>query len=157
MKAFSHSLVLLGVVLLGTTLRFWNLDAKSVWMDEVITALFSLGRSYLDVPLEVAFSRSALDQLFTFQPTTCAAIAQTVSTQSVHPPLFFCWLHDWLNWLQPVNQSWVWKLRALPALAGVGSILAIYYLNRIAFSRQAGLAGAIVMAVSPFAVYLSQE
>lgn len=157
MKAFSHSLVLIGVVLLGATLRFWNLDAKPVWMDEVITALFSLGRSYLDVPLEVAFSRSALDQLFTFQPTTCAAIAQTVSTQSVHPPLFFCWLHDWLSWLQPVNQSWVWKLRALPALAGVGAILAIYYLNRIAFSKRAGLAGAIVMAVSPFAVYLSQE
>ncbi len=157
MKAFSHSLILTGVVFLGALLRFWNLDAKSVWMDEVITALFSSGRSYLDVPLEVAFSRSALDQLFTLQPTTCAAIAQTVSTQSVHPPLFFCWMHDWLSWLQPVSQSWVWKLRALPALAGVGAILAIYYLNRIAFSKRAGLIGAIVMAVSPFAVYLSQE
>ncbi len=157
MKAFSHSLILIGVVLLGATLRFWNLDAKAVWMDEVITALFSLGRSYLDVPLEVAFSRSALEQLFTFQPTTCGAIAQTVSTQSVHPPLFFCWMHNWLSWLQPINQSWVWKLRTLPALAGVGAILAIYYLNRIAFSKQVGLLGAIVMAVSPFAVYLSQE
>ncbi|MCY7322597.1 MAG: glycosyltransferase family 39 protein, partial [Phormidesmis sp. CAN_BIN36] len=134
-----------------------NLDVKSVWMDEVITALFSLGRSYLDVPLEAAFSLSALDQLFTLKPTTCAAIAQTVSTQSVHPPLFFCWLHDWLSWLQPTSQTWVWKLRSLPALAGVGVIFAIYYLNRIAFSRSAGLAGAIVMAVSPFAVYLSQE
>ena len=142
---------------MGAVLRFWNLDVKSVWMDEAITALFSLGRSYLDVPLEAAFSRSALDQLFTLKPTTCAAIAQTVSTQSVHPPLFFCWLHNWLNWLQPVDQTWVWKLRSLPALAGVGVIFAIYYLNRIAFSRSAGLAGAIVMAVSPFAVYLSQE
>ncbi len=154
---FSRALMLIGVVFLGAALRFWNLDAKSVWMDEVITALFSLGRSYLDVPLEEAFSLSALDQLFTLKPTTCAAIAQTVSTQSVHPPLFFCWLHDWLSWLQPSNQTWVWKLRSLPALAGVGVIFAIYYLNRIAFSRSAGLAGAIVMAVSPFAVYLSQE
>ena len=157
MRVFSHALMLIGVIFLGAALRFWNLDAKSVWMDEVITALFSLGRSYLDVPLEEAFSLTALDQLFTLKPTTCAAIAQTVSTQSVHPPLFFCWIHDWLSWLQPSDQTWVWKLRSLPALAGVGTIFAIYYLNRIAFSRSAGLAGAIVMAVSPFAVYLSQE
>ena len=157
MRVFSHALILVGVVFLGAMLRFWNLDAKSVWMDEVITALFSLGRSYLDVPLETAFSLSALDQLFTLKPTTCAAIAQTVSTQSVHPPLFFCWLHDWLSRLQPLDQTWVWKLRSLPALAGVGLIFAIYYLNRIAFSKSAGLAVAIVMAVSPFAVYLSQE
>ncbi len=154
---FSHTLILIGVVFLGAMLRFWNLDAKSVWMDEVITALLSLGRSYLDVPLEAAFSLSALDQLFTLKPTTCAAIAQTVSTQSVHPPLFFCWLHDWLSWLQSSSHTWVWKLRSLPALAGVGVIFSIYYLNRIAFSRSAGLASAIVMAVSPFAVYLSQE
>ena len=160
MRVFSHTLMLIGVVFLGAALRFWNLDAKSVWMDEVITALFSLGRSYLDVPLEAAFSLSALDQLFTLKPATCAAIAQTVSTQSVHPPLFFCWLHDWLNWvnwLQPTDHTWVWKLRSLPALAGVGAILTVYYLNRIAFSKSAALAGAIVMAVSPFAVYLSQE
>ncbi len=157
MRVFSHALILIGVVFLGALLRFWNLDAKDLWMDEVITALFSLGRSYLDVPLESAFSRSALDQLFTLQPTTCAAIAHAVSIQSVHPPLFFCWLHEWLSWLQPVNQSWVWKLRSLPALAGVGSIFAIYSLNRTAFSKPAGLVGAIVMAVSPFAVYLSQE
>jgi uncharacterized membrane protein len=66
-------------------------------------------------------------------------------------------MHDWLRWKMALPLSWVWKLRALPALIGVVSIAAVYQLNRVAFSPAAGLTGAMVMAVSPFAVYLSQE
>jgi uncharacterized membrane protein len=149
-----HLLILILILTVGAALRFWNLDVKPLWMDEVITALFSLGRSYYDVPLETVFQVSALDQVFRLNPTTCATIAQTISVQSVHPPLFFCWLHQWV---QIVPGHWVWQLRSLPALAGVVAIAAIYYLNRIAFSKSAGLVAAIAMAVSPFAVYLSQE
>lgn len=153
-----HFLALIGILLLGAFLRFWNLDLKPLWLDEVITALFSLGHSYYDIPLNQTFPVSALEQVFTLKPeTTCAQIMQTVSTQSVHPPLFFCWLHNWLNWVNPLPQSWIWKLRAFPAAIGVVAIAAIYQLNRVAFSRSAGLLAAAVMAVSPFAVYLSQE
>jgi uncharacterized membrane protein len=153
-----HFLLLAIVLLLGTGLRFWNLDLKPLWLDEVITALISLGRGYKIVPLESAFPLSALDQILTLKPeTTCAQITNLVTTQSVHPPLFFCWLHDWLNWLAPISASLVWKLRSLPALAGVGMIAAVYFLNRVAFSPPAGLFAAMAMAVSPFAVYLSQE
>ncbi|XHX79322.1 MAG: glycosyltransferase family 39 protein [Stenomitos frigidus ULC029] len=153
-----HYLLLVGIILLGAVLRFWNLDLKPVWLDEVITALFSLGRNYYEVPLNEAFSLSALERVFTLNAeTSCAQIAQTIATQSVHPPLFFCWMHDWLRWTQALPLSWIWKLRALPALLGVVSIAAVYQLNRIAFSPAAGLTGAMVMAVSPFAVYLSQE
>lgn len=149
-----HLLILVLILTVGAALRFWNLDVKPLWMDEVITALFSLGRSYYDVPLETVFQVSALDQVFRLNPTTCANITQTISVQSVHPPLFFCWLHQWV---QIVPGHWVWQLRSLPALVGVVAIAAIYYLNRIAFSKSAGLVAAITMAVSPFAVYLSQE
>lgn len=153
-----HYLLLVGIILLGAILRFWNLDLKPVWLDEVITALFSLGRNYYEVPLNEAFSLSALERVFTLNAeTSCAQIAQTIASQSVHPPLFFCWMHDWLRWVQALPLSWVWKLRALPALIGVVSIAAVYQLNRVAFSPVAGLTGAMVMAVSPFAVYLSQE
>jgi uncharacterized membrane protein len=147
-------LILVAILIVGAGLRFWNLDAKPLWMDEVITALFSLGRNYYQVPLEQVLPDAALDQLFKLNPTACADITQTVSVQSVHPPLFFCWLHQWM---QVVPGNWIWRLRSLPALAGVGAIAAVYWLNRIAFSKTAGLIGAIVMAVSPFAVYLSQE
>ena len=158
MKLSRHYLMLVGIIFLGALLRFWDLDLKPVWLDEVITALFSLGRNYYDVPLNEALPLTALEQVFALNPgTSCAQIAQTVSSQSVHPPLFFCWMHDWLRWMNALPMSWVWKLRALPALLGVVAIAALYQLNRIAFSPSAGLAGAMVMAVSPFAVYLSQE
>ena len=153
-----HYLTLAAIVLLGALLRFWHLDLKPLWLDEVITALFSFGRNYYEVPLNEAFSLSALERVFTLQAeTSCAQIAQTIASQSVHPPLFFCWMHDWLRWLNGVPLSWVWKLRALSALIGVVAIAALYQLNRVAFSPAAGLTGAMVMAVSPFAVYLSQE
>jgi uncharacterized membrane protein len=153
-----HYLILVGLIVLGTVLRFWNLDAKPLWMDEVITAIFSFGRSYQAVPLERSFPMAALDQVFSFNPiATCTSITQTISTQSVHPPLFFCWLHSWLALLKPIELSWVWKIRSLPAIAGVMMIVAMYILNRTAFSKRAGLFGALAIAVSPFAVYLSQE
>jgi uncharacterized membrane protein len=158
MKNIRHSWFLVLILLVGAALRFWNLDAKPLWLDEVITAIFSLGRSFNDVPLDRAFPISELAQVFTLKPeTTCAQIAETVATQSVHPPLFFCWMHHWMTWVNHLPASWVWKLRAFSALVGVGAIAALYQLNRIAFSPNAGLMGAALMAVSPFAVYLSQE
>jgi uncharacterized membrane protein len=153
-----HYLALAGLIALGAALRFWHLDLKPLWLDEVLTALLSLGHRYKDVPLEVVFPPSTLQELFTLQPDrSCAEIAQAVATESTHPPLFFCFMHQWLNWVEPIAQPLSWKLRALPALVGTGAIAAIYVLNRIVFSPAAGLMGAAFMAVSPFAVYLSQE
>ncbi|HEY9670263.1 MAG TPA: glycosyltransferase family 39 protein [Waterburya sp.] len=153
-----HYLALAGVITLGTFLRFCNLELKPLWLDEVLTALLSLGHRYKDVPLEVVFPPSTLHNLFTLQPgVSCPEIAQAVATESTHPPLFFCLMHQWLNRVEPLAQPLSWKLRSLPTIFGVGAIAAIYCLNRIIFSRSAGLVGAALMAVSPFAVYLSQE
>lgn len=160
---FRHSTVLhygtlTAILLLGLGLRLWQLDTKPLWLDEVLTALFSLGHSYRDVPLDHFFPLSDLDQVFSLKPgVTCEQIARTVATESVHPPLFFCLLYRWMSWLHPTSANWIWALRSLPALIGVGAIAAMYCLNRIAFSAAAGLMAAALMAVSPFAVYLSQE
>ena len=154
----THYWTLAGVIVLGAILRFWHLDLKPLWLDEVLTALLSLGRLYVDVPLDVVFPLSTLQELFTLKPdVSCPEIAQAVASQSTHPPLFFCLMHQWLSWLEPLTQSLGWKLRALPALIGVCAIASIYCLNRIVFSPAAGLMGAALMAVSPFGVYLSQE
>ncbi len=153
-----HYLALAGIITLGAVLRFWNLDLKPLWLDEVLTALLSLGRPYKDVPLEVVFPLSTLQQLFTLQPDVgWSEIAQGVATQSTHPPLFFCLMHQWLSWMEPIAQPLIWKLRAISALFGIGAIASIYCLNRVAFSPAAGLMGAAFMAFSPFGVYLSQE
>lgn len=143
---------------IGAALRFWQLDFKPLWLDEVITALFTLGHTYGDIPVGSFFSLAELAEIFTYKPgVSCAQIAETVSVESVHPPLFFCLMYRWMGWLSPTVDNWVWSLRSLPALIGVGAIAALYFLNRVAFSPAAGLMGAALMAVSPFAVYLSQE
>lgn len=155
---FHSGLILISLLLLGAFIRFWNLDLKPLWLDEAITALFSLGRSYQDVPLEVMFPVTDLSRILSYQPSTsCEQISQSLLQQSSHPPLFFCGMHQWLGWLQSFSLSLAWKLRSLPALLGVVAIFAVYVLNWVAFSPLAGLAAAAVMTVSPFGVYLSQE
>ncbi len=157
-KRWQFAWVLPGILGLGLGLRLWQLGLKPIWLDEVITALFGLGRSYLDVPLAQVLPVNAVEQVFRWRPeTTCSQIVETVTVQSVHPPLFFCWLHHWLGWLEPLNRPWLWKIRAFAVVFGVVAIAALYQLNRVLFSRRAGWLGAAFMAVSPFAVYLSQE
>lgn len=144
-------------LVVGFALRFWNLDLKPLWLDEAITLLFSLGHRYDDIPRETLLPLEDLLAGLAWQPQSCHAIAQSVSTQSTHPPLFFCGMHQWLGMLRDSGLSLRWQARSLPALFGVAEIAAMYGLNRAAFSRRAGLWAAGLMAVSPFAVYLSQE
>lgn len=144
-------------IAVGLILRFWNLDLKPLWLDETITLLFSLGRTYSDIPREVLLPLPDLLQLLTWQPQSCGAIAQNISQQSTHPPLFFCLMHQWMGYIQGSEHSLRWQVRSLSALFGTGAIAVMYGLNRVAFSHKAGLWAAGLMAASPFAVYLSQE
>jgi uncharacterized membrane protein len=150
----------LGLALsVGLILRFLNLTGKPLWMDEVITAIFGFGQTYDVIPTGLSLSVADLTQFFTLQPqTTCTEIATNVMVQSVHPPLFFCAMHQWLRLFQSTGLDWVWQLRSLAAIVGTASIGLVYYITRVAFqSPRAALLSAWVMAVSPFAVYLSQE
>ncbi|MCC5638970.1 glycosyltransferase family 39 protein [Nostoc sp. CHAB 5844] len=157
-KISLHYLSLVGAIALGAILRFWHLDLKPLWMDEVITSIFSLGKNYHDLPLDVIFPLERVQEIFTFNlGVSCSQIATNLDTQSTHPPLFFCAMYRWLSWMTPLGTEWVTKLRSLPALLGIATIPAIYWLNRIAFSKSSGIIAALIMATSPFAVYLSQE
>lgn len=153
-----HYLSLAGAIALGAVLRFWHLDLKPLWLDEVITAIFTLGKSYHELPLNLVFPLERIQEIFTLKSgVSCNQIAENIATQSTHPPLFFCGMYAWLKLMSPLGTEWVTKLRSLPALFGVGAIAAIYSLNRLAFSKASGIIAAFLMAVSPFAVYLSQE
>ncbi|HEY9653718.1 MAG TPA: glycosyltransferase family 39 protein [Coleofasciculaceae cyanobacterium] len=155
-KLSLHRFLLIGVIILGAILRFWQLDLKPLWLDEVLTALFSLGRSYDELPLDGVFPISTLQEILTLKSeVSCPEIAHHLATQSTHPPLFFCLMHEWLRLIG--TQPLAWTLRSLPVLFGISAIAAVYVLNRAIFSPSAGLMGALLMAVSPFGVYLSQE
>ncbi|HIK38368.1 MAG: glycosyltransferase family 39 protein [Geminocystis sp.] len=154
-----HLLLLGLIVILSLLLRLTELAAKPLWVDEILTVIFSLGHSFDNRPMPQIFPIDFLPNIFTFNPQSCAQIAETVSRESTHPPLFFCLLHGWLGWIKP-NASLeeiVWQARFLPAAFGVAATVAMYFLGRVAFSPTTGLIASAFMAVSPFAVYLSQE
>ncbi|MCW6037707.1 glycosyltransferase family 39 protein [Spirulina subsalsa FACHB-351] len=153
-----HYLILTLILTFGAVLRFWRLESKPLWVDEVITAIFSLGQSFQTVPVNQVLSLTDVQNVLRLNPeASCLDIAQTLATESTHPPLFFCLLHESLVALQGWGMPLEWQLRALSAFFGVVAIATLYLLNRLAFDQKAALLGASVMAVSPFAVYLSQE
>jgi len=151
------------LVLLWTTialiLRFANLDSKPLWTDEFSTLVFSLGNSFRGVPLDRAIDLSTLLEPLQWSPSgTTADVLRNLLLESNHPPVYFMLAHWWMRLFGPSEDSLVWIGRSLPALLGVISVPAIYFLGWFAFnSRLVGQCAAAMMAVSPYGVYLAQE
>jgi uncharacterized membrane protein len=140
-------------------LRFANLNSKPLWTDEFSTLVFSLGNSFRGVPIDRAIELSTL--LEPLQLSSGAGIADVLNhllLESNHPPVYFMLAHWWMRLFGPTEDSLVWIGRALPALLGVISVPAIYFLGKFAFSsRLVGQCAAAMMAVSPYGIYLAQE
>ncbi|MEG4916726.1 MULTISPECIES: glycosyltransferase family 39 protein [unclassified Microcoleus] len=140
-------------------LRFANLNSKPLWTDEFSTLVFSLGNSFRGVPIDRAIDLSTLLQ--PLQLRAGAGIADVLNhllLESNHPPVYFMLAHWWMRLFGPTEDSLVWIGRSLPALLGVISVPAIYFLGKFAFSsRLVGQCAAAMMAVSPYGIYLAQE
>lgn len=155
-----HILLLLIWLLIGISLRLINLTAKPPWTDEFSTLVFSLGNSFLPVPLDQAISTDIL--LKPLQPQAAAGIKDVwtnLFTESNHPPIYFLLTHWWLQ-LFPTTGGLVsvWGARSLAAIFGAISIGAIYSLSWLVFrDRVVSHITAAFMAVSPYGIFLAQE
>jgi uncharacterized membrane protein len=140
-------------------LRFANLDSKPLWTDEFSTLVFSLGNSFRGMPIDRAIALSTLLQPLQFRPEAgIADVLNHLLLESNHPPVYFMLAHWWMRLFGPTQDSLVWIGRSLPALLGVISVPAIYFLGKFAFnSRLVGQCAAAMMAVSPYGIYLAQE
>ena len=140
-------------------LRFTNLDSKPLWTDEFSTLVFSLGNSFRGVQIDRAIDLSTLLQPLQLRPDADTAdVLRNLLLESNHPPVYFMLAHWWMRLFGPTEDSLVWIGRALPALLGVISVPAIYFLGKFAFSsRLVGQCAAAMMAVSPYGIYLAQE
>ncbi|MBF2084258.1 glycosyltransferase family 39 protein [Thermoleptolyngbya sp. C42_A2020_037] len=151
---------LLGWMLLGLALRFARLSDKAPWTDEFSTMVFSLGNSFRTVPIDRVISLSELMQPLVPNPDAGVGDAvQTLLSESNHPPLYFVLTHLWLQLFSP-DGGYVslWGVRSLSALFGTLTIPAAFGLGWLAFrNRPAAHLAALLMAVSPFGVYLAQE
>ena len=133
------SAALLVVLLLAFGLRTYQLEAQSLWSDEGLS-LYRAGQ----LPAELLRGVITVDG---------------VATRDTNPPFYFLLLHAWQSagGVGQVAGAGVFYLRYLSVLAGLLAVPLLYLLGRRAFGWGVGLAAALLLAISPFHVWMSQE
>ena len=148
------------ITILGAVLRMWHLGDHPLWSDEFATLVFSLGHGFGGIPLDQVVPTSRLLEVLTVQDTLGpGATWERLLTESNHPPLYFLlsngWIHLWQGSGAVVDLG---VARSLPALFGVLAIPGTYVLvKKVSRERFLPLVAPLLMAVSPFGIYLSQE
>lgn len=129
----SQSLAFL-ILLLALALRLYQLSADSLWGDEIFTATQS------PLPVSDLLRWTAGD---------------------IHPPGYYLIvgrLADWLGWahLTPLALTdWLWRFPS--ALVGTLAVAVTYRFGADMLGRRVGLAGTLLLAMSPVAIQYSQE
>jgi hypothetical protein len=122
------------IFVLAFALRLYQLNTDSLWEDEIFTATQS------PLPLNELLRWTAGD---------------------IHPPGYYVLmgrLSEWGGWAhQPPSAltDWLWRFPSV--LMGTLAVAATYRLGRSLFGRRVGLAGALLLALSPVALQYSQE
>ena len=118
----------LGLTALALVVRIATLDARGFWVDEIIT---------------IDFVRGGLDD-----------VAARLDDFSVdQPPVYY--LLAWA-WAQILGTGEV-GLRLLPAVCGALTVPCAYLAGRTLASRRAGVAAALLTALSPLVIWHSQD
>ena len=120
-------LILILCLLIGFALRYYHLDQKSLWLDEVHT--------YND-------SRDGFGDQFKFYKE---------NPTFLHPPLFFVLTHLFYPFEKPERD-----LRIIPLIAGTLSIPLIYLLAR-SFSPQIAIPCMVALTFMAYHISLSQD
>jgi 4-amino-4-deoxy-L-arabinose transferase-like glycosyltransferase len=126
-------LVLL-ILLLALALRLQQLGGDSLWGDEIFTATQS------PLPPSELLNWTAGD---------------------IHPPGYYLIvgrLADWLGWAHLTPSAltdWLWRFPSV--LTGTLAIAVTYRMGAELLGRRVGLAGALLLSVSPVAIQYSQE
>ena len=153
-------LLILSWLIVGTILRFTNLADKSASSIEIATIGFSLGHGFNHIPIDRIIPLSSLLSPLRLDTTiTAADVVARLFDESTHPPLYF-WLTHW--WIELFSDNGeivsLAVVRSLSAIFGGLSIPAIFALSWVSFrSRFTAHLSSILMAVSPYGIYLAQE
>ncbi|MFN5514498.1 MAG: hypothetical protein ACK5CA_07070, partial [Cyanobacteriota bacterium] len=151
--------ILLLLTLLGAALRFWNLGTKPPWTDEFATWVFSLGNDFTGIPGgEMLTVAQLLAPLQFNQPGQWGRVIDLLVNQDNHPPLYFLLAHLWQGLFPQDYQALnITVGRSLAALAGTLTIPLSYALARWLWTPSLALALALLTALSPYGIFISQE
>jgi mannosyltransferase len=118
------------------------------WMLPILLLAFVLRIAYLDAQSlwwDEAFS-------FSMSVTDLPSLMQNTVHYRVHPPLYYAMMHFWL-----VLGHQEFLLRFFSVLSGMISISIMYVAASIVGGKRLGVLAALLLAVSPFNVWYSQE
>jgi uncharacterized membrane protein len=127
-RAASEVVGLVLILAIGAMARLHDLGEDSLWLDEAFSVF--VAKQPLGRMLEI------------------------ITQHDTPPPLYYMLLHVWLTiWPGDVAYS----VRLLSAILGVASVFVTYLCGRELGGVRIGLIAALLMAVSPFRVWYSQE
>ena len=155
-----HIFGLLIWLILGLILRFSNLDFKPASSIEVATIGYSLGHGFSTIPLDQIISLDTLLSPLRFDSgINYTNVLERLIQESTHPPLYFWLTHWWVKlWVHDGDLVSLQVARSLSAILGALAVPAIFSLGWVAFrSRLVAHLAAILMAISPYGIYLAQE
>lgn len=125
--------VVAGLTLLAFGLRIYWLDGQSMWSDEGLS-LYRASQSLGNILANTI-------------------VVDGVVTRDTTPPTYFLLLAAW----RAVAGDSIYALRFLSAAFGVLAVPLMFVLGRRLFSPLVGALAALLMAVSPFHIFYSQE
>lgn len=153
--------IVLVALVLGAFFRFYHLDHKVFWDDEVYSAIRILGYSELAVDRRAQEATDAAGLSAIVHPPRTAgssAAAATVgglaSEEPQHAPLYYVLAHEWTA----LVGSSVAAMRSFSAGAGLLAIPCMFWLCLELYrSPSAGWIGAALVALAPVHVLYAQE
>jgi uncharacterized membrane protein len=139
------------IIAFGICLRFFHVDHKVLWDDEVIALFHILGQTEREIVVSAADFHSVADLRAILHPTgALRPIAATVSALQTedpqHPPLYYIIARMWVA----MFGDSVAALRTLSAIIGVIALPCVFWLAFELFgSALTALAATALVAISP--------
>ncbi|WP_303674465.1 glycosyltransferase family 39 protein [Vampirovibrio chlorellavorus] len=141
------------ICLLALGLRLFNLDATSLWIDEIYSLMVTNTHLYPTQLHPAIHSANEFYQHFlSWQPMNVDRLLALLKI-NVHMPLYYLLLNPWLDWFGNNAVG----LRSFSAVWSALLILPVFGLGKALGGRQAGYLCALVTALLPFQIYYGQE
>lgn len=126
---FRFELMLLAILILGAFLRIDGLSKESIWFDESRTVYVATSGSLFQV------------------------LKTNIEESPMHAPLYYTIMHFWIVLFGDSEFS----VRFPSVIFGVLAILVIFKVGSLIFDKETGLLAALILAVSKFNIFYSQE
>jgi uncharacterized membrane protein len=152
----SATIALLVLLAIAVFFRFYNLDKKAFWHDEVVTVCHITGHSgppkYKQGELVTA---GELAQVLTFKKgDNEEPVLKSLASDSQHAPLYYLIAYHWCRQFSTSPSS----IRTLSALLGLLQLPAVYWLCIELFKvPRLGLFAACLVGLSPVQIIYAQD